>query len=124
MNSAWPLEGKLPRSRPIGGPTLCAPRQPANFLPGLSALGPDAQVTANDVTRCIQGISMESKILRLPAVLAATGKSRSAIYADVVRGLFPAPVRLGQRAVGWREDEVAEWLNSRVSTRPSIRQTS
>jgi prophage regulatory protein len=31
----------------------------------------------------------------------------------VARGAFPRPIRLGKRAVGWRERDVTEWLESR-----------
>ncbi len=46
-------------------------------------------------------------ILRLPAVKARTGLSRSTIYQRVREGSFPRPVNLGKRAVGWIEAEVA-----------------
>ena len=29
---------------------------------------------------------------------------------------FPKPIRLGKRAVGWRESEVIAWLESRERT--------
>ena len=56
---------------------------------------------------------MAETILRRPAVEARTGLSRSTIYAAMARGEFPQPVRLGPRAVGWRESDVAKWLASR-----------
>ena len=57
---------------------------------------------------------MVTAILRLPAVKARTGLSRSAIYSRVSEGTFPRSVRLGGRAVGWRESEIESWLSSRV----------
>jgi prophage regulatory protein len=56
---------------------------------------------------------MMHQILRRPAVEAATGLSTSTIYDMMARGDFPRPVRLGKRAVGWRERDVTEWLESR-----------
>ena len=47
----------------------------------------------------------DRRILRLPEVIAATGLSRSAIYARMSQGDFPSSVRLGLRAVGWRASE-------------------
>jgi prophage regulatory protein len=46
--------------------------------------------------------------LRLPAVLAAMGWSRSTLYAKMAEGKFPKPVRPDPdgRAVIWWEDEV------------------
>jgi prophage regulatory protein len=48
------------------------------------------------------------RFLRLPAVLAATGWSRSTLYAKIDAGKFPAPVKLDPdgRAVGWPENDV------------------
>ena len=39
--------------------------------------------------------------------------SRSTIYAAVKAGTFPAPVRIGARAVAWRVSEVEQWLEAR-----------
>ena len=58
---------------------------------------------------------MPDAILRRPAVEARTGLSRSTLYAMMARDDFPQPVRLGVRAVGWRESDVAAWLESRQS---------
>lgn len=54
-------------------------------------------------------------ILRLPAVMASTGLSRSTIYLRIAQGTFPKPVNLGgARAVGWLESEIQEWLERRI----------
>jgi prophage regulatory protein len=53
-------------------------------------------------------------ILRLPAVKARTGLSRSTIYFRVAEGTFPKSVALGGRAVGWLEAEVEQWLQLRI----------
>jgi len=63
-------------------------------------------------------------ILRLPAVKAITGLSRSSIYLRVAKGGFPEPVNLGGRAVGWVEAEVQAWLKRRVeASRPALGQS-
>jgi len=54
-------------------------------------------------------------ILRRKQVEARTGLRRSTIYAKIAEGEFPAPVRLGTRAVGWIEGEILEWLQSRIA---------
>jgi prophage regulatory protein len=54
-------------------------------------------------------------ILRLPAVKARTGLSRSTIYLCVSQGTFPRPVTLGGRAVGWVEEEIQSWLAERIA---------
>ena len=58
---------------------------------------------------------MSHVILRLPAVKARTGLSRSTIYLRVSQRMFPEPVRLGQRSVGWLETEIHDWITARVA---------
>ncbi|OLP05153.1 helix-turn-helix transcriptional regulator [Rhodoferax antarcticus] len=56
------------------------------------------------------------KLLRLPRVQDLTGFGKSSIYAGVKTGTFPAPVRLSARAVGWRESDIFQWIESRTAT--------
>ncbi|MCF3594182.1 AlpA family transcriptional regulator [Rhodobacteraceae bacterium LMO-12] len=56
---------------------------------------------------------MFKRILRRPEVEVRTGLSRSTLYAMMAEGTFPKPVKLGKRAVGWREADIAAWLESR-----------
>jgi len=60
------------------------------------------------------GANMVTTILRLPAVKARTGLSRSTIYLRIAEGSFPKPVSLGGRAVGWIEAEVNDWLKQQI----------
>lgn len=57
---------------------------------------------------------MSNAIIRLPAVEARTGLSRSSIYLRMATGAFPKSVKLGSRAVGWVESEVEAWLGKRI----------
>jgi prophage regulatory protein len=57
------------------------------------------------------------RILRLSGVKAKTGKSTSAIYADMTAGTFPKSVPLGPRTVGWLEHEITEWITARIAER-------
>ena len=54
---------------------------------------------------------MVTPILRRPDVEAVTGLSRSTIYKWMDEGSLPKPVKLGPRAVGWREADINDWLN-------------
>jgi prophage regulatory protein len=56
---------------------------------------------------------MPLPIYRRPELLKLTGLSTSTIYDMMARGDFPRPVRLGKRAVGWRESDLITWLESR-----------
>jgi prophage regulatory protein len=59
-----------------------------------------------------------NSILRLPAVKARTGLSRSTIYLRVQDGSFPRALDLGGgRAVGWLEAEVNAWVDERIAAR-------
>ncbi len=61
-----------------------------------------------------QTIQRELAILRRKQVQIRTGLSRSTIYHYIKDGVFPKPVALGPRAVGWLESEVSEWIAERV----------
>lgn len=54
-------------------------------------------------------------ILRRKPVLAETGHSRSSLYLKISEGLFPKPVKLGARAVGWPAREVAAVNAARIA---------
>lgn len=54
------------------------------------------------------------KILRLPATKARTGLGASTIYLRISQGKFPKPINLGDRAVGWLEEDIDNWLNERI----------
>ena len=54
-------------------------------------------------------------ILRLHAVKARCGLSRSTIYLRVASGDFPSPISLGARSIGWLESEVNAWIAARIA---------
>jgi prophage regulatory protein len=45
-----------------------------------------------------------------------TGLSRSTLYEQMAKNMFPRPVSLGARAVGWLESEVDAWLKARIGS--------
>ncbi|MDA1092467.1 MAG: AlpA family phage regulatory protein [Acidobacteria bacterium] len=63
---------------------------------------------------------MDFTILRRKTVQLRTGYSRSTIYLRITQGLWPKPVRLGARAVGWPAREVAALNEARISGVPDI----
>ena len=58
------------------------------------------------------------RLLRRHEVEQLVGLARSSLYAKVARDDFPAPVRIGLRAVRWRASDVAAWIESRQTARP------
>ena len=65
---------------------------------------------------------MTDRILRLPAVMERTGLCRSSIYEYIAAGDFPPQVKLGPRAVGWRERDVIDWIEKRASHASKVAQ--
>lgn len=59
------------------------------------------------------------KILRISEVKSLTGLSRPTIWRMEMAGTFPGRIRLGGNSVGWREEEIREWIESR----PRVSQT-
>ena len=43
--------------------------------------------------------------------------SKSTIYAMAKRGQFPRPIKLGEQASAWVEDEVSAWQRDRIAKR-------
>jgi prophage regulatory protein len=56
------------------------------------------------------------RALRLRQVSQLTGLGRSMIYQMQAEGRFPQRIKLGDRAVGWLESEVRDWLATRIET--------
>ena len=69
----------------------------------------------------------QKRFIRLPEVLTRTGYGRTTIYRKMEDGSFPRSVKLGgaledsnvfdSRAVAWIEDEVDQWIESRIDER-------
>ena len=64
------------------------------------------------------------RLIKRPEVEARTGKSRTALYAAVRAGTFPAPVEIGPNSVAWVESEVDAWIEQRIATRGQRKPTA
>jgi prophage regulatory protein len=53
------------------------------------------------------------KIIRRNKVCDATDLSPSTIDRQKTKGEFPKRIRLSSNAVGWYEDEIVDWIESR-----------
>lgn len=58
-------------------------------------------------------------LIKLNEVKALTTLSRSTIYKKVAEGTFPAPIKLGDRAVAWLETEIVNWIEQRIESHRS-----
>ena len=66
----------------------------------------------------------QKRFIRLPEVLSRTGYGRTSIYRKMEDGSFPKSLKLGgppkdpsvfdSRGVAWIEDEVEQWIESRI----------
>ena len=71
--------------------------------------------------------SPQKRFIRLPEVLSRTGFGSTSIYRKMEDGDFPKSVKLGgppidpnvfdSRAIAWIEDEVEQWIESRIEER-------
>ena len=55
----------------------------------------------------------DDRLLRLNEVRTRTALARTTIYRKMREGSFPEPLKVGVRAVRWRESEIEDWLASR-----------
>jgi predicted DNA-binding transcriptional regulator AlpA len=55
------------------------------------------------------------RIIKTKAVIAKTGKSRVSLWREGRKpdSDFPRPLILGPNSIGWFEDEIDAWLNTR-----------
>ena len=53
------------------------------------------------------------RLLRRTEVEERVGLSTSALYRQMRAGIFPAPLRIGPRAVRWPASEIEDFLASR-----------
>ncbi len=70
------------------------------------------------------------RFIRLPEVMSRTGYGRTSIYRKMEDGSFPKSLKLGgppkdpnefdSRAIAWIEEEVDQWIESRIQDRVTI----
>ena len=61
-----------------------------------------------------QNQNNKERILRLADVKARTGLSRSTIYLNISKAIFPRPISLGERCIGWLESDIDAWITARI----------
>ncbi len=65
----------------------------------------------------MKGWQMSNKIIKLTDVQNITTFSRSTIYRLISQGKFPKQIKLSERSAGWLEQEVLDYLDSRIKIR-------
>ena len=57
------------------------------------------------------------RLLRFSDVVSQTRLSKSEIYRRIRAGTFPSSLRLGARAVAWRESDIQNWIYALTADR-------
>jgi prophage regulatory protein len=58
---------------------------------------------------------MSQSLIRIPEVQRRTGYSKPWIYRLIQQKRFPAPVKIGTRAIAFVESEIDEWVAKRIA---------
>lgn len=61
---------------------------------------------------------MNTSLLRLPAVMSATGLPRSTLYLRIKQNLLPPPVKIGERCAAWPSHEIEAINAARIAGKP------
>jgi prophage regulatory protein len=85
-----------------------------------SAAGQRKQVHEQEQSSKSPIASIAGRLIRLKEIKQLTGLSGSTIYKYVSEDRFPKAVRLGERSVAWRGDEILAWQQSRQEWRTSV----
>lgn len=77
--------------------------------------GPGSFTRRNSMSDSYESSRLDrpERLLRFAEVRARIGLSKSEIYRRIAAGTFPASVKLGARAVAWRESAVEAWIRAR-----------
>ena len=62
----------------------------------------------------------KKNFIRLPEVINRIGYKRTSIYEKIAEGTFPAPIKLGPRAVAWVSEEIEKWMDARIAERDAV----
>lgn len=57
------------------------------------------------------------RLLRMQEVCALVALSEESIRRAIKRGAFPAPLRIGERAIAFDERAIAKWISQRLRVR-------
>lgn len=53
------------------------------------------------------------RIMRIREVTKTIGLGRATLYKMLEAGEFPRPIKLGARSIGFKSEEVQDWIDSR-----------
>ena len=53
------------------------------------------------------------RLIRMKELRSFVGLGHAQIYVLIAADKFPKPVHISERAVGWRSDEIEQWIKAR-----------
>ena len=59
----------------------------------------------------------DSKLILVSDVRQLTRLSKTTIYREIRRGVFPKPLRLARNRIAWKQAEILKWLAERAAAR-------
>ncbi len=59
----------------------------------------------------------ENKLILVSDVRLLTCLSKTTIYREIRRGVFPKPLRLARNRIAWKHAEILNWLAERAAAR-------
>ena len=65
----------------------------------------------------MSNIDSRKSVSKRRDVCARVGLGKSALYEQIANGTFPAPIKIGPRAVAWVDEEVDAWIAERIVER-------
>jgi prophage regulatory protein len=74
-------------------------------------------MTATSTRRVEGGGFMLNRIIRKKQLADFVGLRRTAVDDAIKRGDFPRPIKIGPRAVGWLEEDIAQWQHGLIAKR-------
>ncbi|KNH11817.1 transcriptional regulator [Vibrio lentus] len=74
----------------------------------------------NDQTRTTKQLPTTCRLMRMKEVIRVTGMSRSFIYKRINEGEFPTAISLSAKSVAWVEEEVQQWIASKIQQRDNL----
>ena len=55
------------------------------------------------------------RLIKIAEVMYKTSMAHSTIYKYIALDLFPRPVKIGNRSVAWLEEDITNWIQSKVN---------
>jgi prophage regulatory protein len=59
----------------------------------------------------------ENRLVLVSDVKRLTRLSKTTIYREIQRGVFPKPLRLARNRIAWKQAEILNWIANRAAER-------